>query len=228
MKTEHPLPHVAEPPQNNIREAEQRQMKMMDRSVRQLGGLRVLWSDHGQARHYLLPDGCNCPYSYIPCTCRKCEWVVGRQPLYASDVVRFYQSRHPEAVIIPIPPPVTCQEGYSGWPAKLKALCECPRCEESQGSHNDDGQNEKKLGCFDLTALSRYFQTGRAGTVTLLRRPAGAGQGVTHTRYEPPYNRGMYEAMGLPKPAAQWRGFGKPAVRRRLDFEGRQMPETQL
>ena len=115
---ETPVLHVSDPANDgNVRDAELSSMKLLDRSVRDdLGGLRVVWADHGQARHFLLLSGANCPY--CRCMCRKCEWVVGRQPLYPSDVVRFYQSRHPEAVTIPIPPPPTC-ERYDLWPVEV-------------------------------------------------------------------------------------------------------------
>ena len=77
---------------------------------------------------------------------------MGRQPLYLSDVVRFYQSRHPEAVTISIPPPPMC-ERYSRWPAEVSTGCPCERCEEGRGSHDDDGENVTEMGYFDLSML---------------------------------------------------------------------------
>ena len=216
---QNPPPHVPDPDKGvQVKDVELRCVKMLDRSVRDdLGGLRTVWAEHGQARHFLLPNGANCPYSYRRCLCRKCEWVVGRQPLYASDVVRFYQSRHPEAVNVPIPPPPTC-ERYDQWPLKESPGCPCPRCEEGRGSHDDDDKNVSDMGHFSRSTLSRYLQTGRAGTVSVVYRPIGASQGVRHLRFEPPYNRTLYEMLDLPKPIEQWKGFGRPASKRRLDY----------
>ena len=218
---ENPLPHSPDPANGaRVRDVELRTVKLLDRSVRDdLGGLGTVWADHGQARHYLLPAGTNCPYSYRRCLCRKCEWVLGRQPLYASDVVRFYQSRHPEAVTIPIPPPPTC-ERYERWPAEVSTGCSCPRCEEGRGSHDDDGENVTEMGYFNRVTLSRYLQSGRAGTLSVVHRPVGASQGIKHLKFEPPYNRSLYEMLDLPKPVERWRGFGHPVAKCRLDFEG--------
>lgn len=206
--TENPLPHQTG--EGCVKESELRAMKLLDRNVRDhLGGLRILWADHGLSRHYFLPPGANPPFTYARCACRRCEWVIGRQPLYASDVVRFYQSRHPEAVVNPIPPPATC-EFYDQWPAKPSTGCKCPRCEEGRGSLDDDGENVTSLGFFDLKTLSQHLQSGKAGTVSVLHRPVGAGQGVKHLRFMYPYNRNLYELLGVPKPAQEWEGFGKP------------------
>ena len=215
---ENPVPHASDSANDgNVRDAELRSVKLLDRSVRDdLGGLREVWADHGQSRHFLLPLGANCPYSYRRCMCRKCEWVVGRQPLYPSDVVRFYQSRHPEAVTIPIPPPPTCEQ-YDRWPVEVSTGCRCARCEEGRGSYDDDGENVTDMGYFDLSVLSKHLQSGRAGTLTVVHRPIGASQGVKHLKFEPPYNRNLYEMLGVPKPVQRWRGFGHPAVKRRLE-----------
>ena len=219
MKTEHALPPTLHPTiENALKDAELRAMKLLDRNVRDtLGGLREVPAEHGQSRHFLLPQGAICPYSYRRCMCRKCEWVIGREPLYASDVVRFYQSRHPEEVINPIPPPPTCED-YASWPARLSTACKCRRCEEGRGSHDDDGENETALGCFDLSTLSRHLQSGGAGELTVLHRPVDQSQGVRHYRYQYPYNRGLYEMLGHPKPPARWAAFGTPSAKRRLDF----------
>ena len=130
--TENPLPHEAG--DGCVKEAELRAMKLLDRNGRDhLSGLRIL------------PLGANSPFTYALCTCKRCEWVIGRQPLYASDVVLFYQSRHPKAVINPIPPSATC-EYYDRWPAKSATGCLCRRCEEGQGSRDDDDENVTDLG----------------------------------------------------------------------------------
>ena len=209
---ENPSPHTTSPDASaRMRDAELRSVKLLDRSVRDdLGGLLTVLADHGQARHFLLPAGANRPYRYQRCLCRKCEWVVGRQPLYLADVVRSYQS-------IPIPPAPTCKE-YNRWPEEVLTGCPCACCEEGRGSHDDDRENVTEMRCFNLRVLSCHLQSDCAGTLSIVHRPIGSSQGMKHLSFEPSYNRNLYELLGVPKPVENWRGFGQPAVKCHLDY----------
>ena len=99
---EKPIPHA----EGSLVDPEQHAVKELDRRVHDdWRGLRVIWSIHGQARLFLLTPKATCPFSYRRCTCRKCEWVVGRKPPYPANMVRFYQPRHPEEVTSQFPHP---------------------------------------------------------------------------------------------------------------------------
>ena len=217
MMTEHPIPHTEAEDRHDKLRGPMRAAKELDRRVRDvLGGLQVVWAEHGQSRWFLLPSESSCPFSYRRCLCSKCEWVVGREPCYPSDVVRFFQSRHPREVTAWIPPPATCHEVNTPIPrgkhGHLQALmCQCPRCEESRGSAVDDADRVVQLGRLDQMALSHALWAGKPGTITLVYRHTM--EKPVHVRYQPPYGRTLYELMGLPKPPARWDGFGKPSKR---------------
>ena len=176
-----------------------------------LGGIQVVWSRHGQSRWFFLPHNHQCKFTYRPCQCPKCEWIIDKHPSTASDVVRFFQSRHPSEIAVWIPPSTDCrninnlfnEEYSSSYNNKLQALrCGCPRCESGRGSSDDDHMRVVKMPDLDVLAFAKQLWSGQGGTITLIQQFPGGPP--AHYQYSYPYNRTLYEKMVLPKPPTQY------------------------
>ena len=189
----------------------QKQVKLIDRRVRdEFGGLRVRWTSCKMSRFFLIPEGLHVPFSYVRCTCVKCEWPPGRAPLYPSDAIRNYQRRHKDQVVVPIPPPATCQGDRNLLDPILQ--CGCRRCEESRNCSIDESYARvDKLRMPERHRLSRMLSGSDAPKTVDLLYSSATGDPF-HLRFTAPYTHRVYEMLNLPKPAQIWADFGVPAA----------------
>ena len=203
-----------------------RTCKELDRRVSdELGGLVMVEADHGLSKWFLLPFNHGSPFTYRRCQCYKCEWVLGRQPCYPSDVIRFFQTRHAEEVRVFIPPPASClyiDDFYTiklDPHARLKALmCTCPRCEAGRGSHADDNVGVIKMSDSAVLNAAKDLWIGKVPNISLIKQLPGK-KGVCHIKYTRPYNRTLFENMHFPKPEAKWSSYGVPSNKRANDHD---------
>ena len=186
----------------------QKEVKAIDRLVREkLGGLVVQWAWYGKTRHYHLPEGVSTSFSYKRCTCAKCEWVIGRAPLYPMDIVRNYQRRHRSQVVTPVPPPASCSGDRNILDPILE--CECPRCEEARNTPLQSFTNTSVFKMTDRSTLSSALQNGSFDCVHVLCSTAVEHRPM-HLCFKEPFNFRLYEMLRLPKPAQRWERFGVP------------------
>ena len=167
------------------------------------------WTSCKLSRFFLIPEGLHVPFSYVRCTCVKCEWPEGRAPLYPSDAIRNYQRRHKDQVVVPIPPPATCRGDRNLLDPILQ--CGCKRCEESRNCAIDESYARvDRLRIPERHSLSRLLSGSDAPKTVDLLYSSAAGDPY-HLRFTAPYTHRVYEMLNLPKPAQIWADFGVPA-----------------
>ena len=184
----------------------QRDVKALDRQVRdKYGGLVVKWTKSYMSRHLHLPEGVTTRFSYKRCNCVKCEWQLGRYPLYPSDLIRSYQRRHRDQVTVPIPPPASCVGDRDLLDPLMQ--CVCPRCEESRNCTNHGYTGVIALGEPSRAGLAHLLSKGLPKSLDLLCN-VGTEHTPRHLRFMAPYNNRLYEMLKLPKPPQKWLKFG--------------------
>lgn len=167
------------------------------------------WTPCKLSRFFFIPEGLHVPFSYVRCTCVKCEWPEGRAPLYPSDAIRNYQRRHKDQVVVPIPPPATCRGDRNLLDPILQ--CGCKRCEESRNcAVNESYARVDRLRLPERHSLSRLLSGSDAPKTVDLLYSSASGDPY-HLRFTAPYTHRVYELLNLPKPAQIWEEFGVPA-----------------
>ena len=195
----------------------QKDAKLIDRNVRDLGGLQVSESTDGLDRYYHIPREVHVPFTYERCECSKCSWPSGRRPLYPCDVIRNFQRRHRNLVRTPIPAPVTCEGPLDLLDPLLQ--CHCRRCQESRNCDFENNGSIRILAPIERKALAQLLSRGNTSQTVHLICNASENRQSTHLAFKQPYDPRMFEMLNLPKPPQLWNDFGVPATSNTEDLD---------